>query len=155
MFTAASDRQRAMWASTPRSSRWLTTTLVRLPEMSTSTPSMRRMAAAPPPTLTPRTSILSPSASTMRMSTVLGCSTPAASAWASVARGERELEPRSLRQEERVADAQIVRLQSQKARHQGLVGAVPGAGVRERAVQRDVGVRGSGREQAPRHPGDA
>ena len=75
-----------MWASTPRSSRWLTTTLVRLPEMSTSTPSMRRIAAAPPPTLTPRTSIRSPPASTMRMSTVLGCSTPAASACASVAR---------------------------------------------------------------------
>ena len=38
----------AMWASTPRSSRWCTTTLVRSPVMSTSMPLMRRMTAAPP-----------------------------------------------------------------------------------------------------------
>ena len=67
-----------MWASTPRSSCWRTTTLVCSPVMSTSMPSMRRMTAAPPPMLTPRTSSVSPPSSRISMSTVLGCSTSSA-----------------------------------------------------------------------------
>ena len=77
MFTAQSEKQPAMCASTPVSSRWRTTTLVCSPVTFTSMPSMRVTTAAPPPTLTPRTSSAPPSASTMRASTVLGCSTAA------------------------------------------------------------------------------
>ena len=65
----------ALWASTPRSSRWCTTTLVRSPVMSTSMPLMRRMTAAPPPMETPRISRVRPSRLSQRMSTVLGCAT--------------------------------------------------------------------------------
>ena len=74
MFTPRSLMQAAMWASTPASSRCRTTTLVLSPVMRTSMPSMRRMTAAPPPTLSPRTAISLPAASITRMSMVLGCS---------------------------------------------------------------------------------
>ena len=68
---------------------------------------------------------------------------------------ERELESGPLRQKERIADAQVVGFHAHQACHQGFVGAVPGARVRKRSVQHDIGAHGGRRQQAPRHARDA
>ena len=74
MFTPCSLKHVAMCASTPGSSICCTTMEWFSPVMYTSTPSILRITAAPPPTLSPRTHMRAPSAPSMTMSMVLGCS---------------------------------------------------------------------------------
>ena len=63
-------------------------------------------------------------------------------------------EARFLRALERVAYAQVIGGKPQHAGHQGLVGAVPCARVRERPVQRERHVLGARAAQPPRHARD-
>ena len=70
-------------------------------------------------------------------------------------RDERERESRIPRKLKRVADAQVVGGQPQHARHEGLVGSVPGQRVRERPQQPELHRLRLGQAQPSSHVGDA
>ena len=69
-------------------------------------------------------------------------------------RDERERESRIPRKLKRVADAQVVGGQPQHARHEGLVGSVPGQRVRERPQQPELHRLRLGQAQPSSHVGD-
>lgn len=149
-----------MWASTPRSSCWRTTTLVCSPVMSTSMPSMRRDdGCAPADAHAPHVERVAAFFQDFNVNGVgmldVVCTLRSA-ANAAIVRGPHEphAQARFLRALERVAYAQVIGGKPQHAGHQGLVGAVPCARVRERPVQRERHVLGARAAQPPRHARD-
>ena len=99
-------------------------------------PSIWVMRIAPPPTLLPRTSTRRPLAPVSAIRAVFGMDVLA------VLGGEGHGEPALGGDGERVAQAHVVGGESEDARDQGTVRAVPAVGLGERAEQRDVRPRG-------------